>query len=131
MKDNPFKDVVAELDGQMKRRANEAIDGQWAAHELGTIEAGGLRLDNFTKDVIPINRCLIARDLTLKIPYFTDTKVESGGSGDAEYAPHSHPVITPPELWPVKVGDRVLVAPVGGGQNFVIEQVVVPWTGPK
>ena len=131
MKDNPFKSIVAELDGQMKKRANEAVDGQWAAHELGTIEADGLRLDNFTKSVIPINRCLISRDLTLKIPYFTDTKVVSGGSGDAEYAPHSHPVITPPELWPVKVGDRVHVAPVGGGQNFVIEQVVVPWQGPK
>lgn len=130
MKDNPFKSIVAELDGQMKKRANEAIDSQWAAHELGTIEPNGLRLDNFTKEVIPINRCLISRDLTLKIPYFTDTEVVSGGSGDAEYAPHSHPVVTPPELWPVKVGDRVLVAPVGGGQNFLIEQVVVPWKGP-
>lgn len=131
MKDNPFKSIVAELDGQMKRRANEAVDGQWAAHELGTIEVGGLRLDNFTKEVIPVDRCLIARDLTLKTPDFTDTEEVSGGSGYAEYAPHSHSVITPEELLPVKVGDRVLVAPVGGGQNFIIEQVVVPWTGAK
>lgn len=131
MKDNPFKSIVSELDGQMKKRANEAVDGEWAAHELGTIVPNGLRLDNFTKDVIPIDRCLISRDLTLKTPDFTDTEKVGGGTGYAEYEPHSHPVITPPELWPVKVGDRVLVAPVGRGQNFVIEQVVVPWKGPK
>ena len=129
MKDNPFKSIVAELDGQMKKRAGEAVDGQWAAHELGTIVAGGLQLDNFTKSVIPADRCLISRDLTLKIPDFTDTEPVGGGSGLPAFETHSHPVITPEELLPVKVGDRVLVAPVGGGQNYVIEQVVVPWKG--
>lgn len=127
MKDNPFKQLAGVLDEQMKKRANEGMNGRWSMHELGTIVEGmGLKLDNFGPVIYDYK---VNRILTDKEPYVTDTEVVSGGSGYAEYAPHSHPVITPPEQLPLHVGDRVLVAPVDNGQVFVVECVVVDGPG--
>ena len=72
---------------------------------------------------------MVNRILTDGEPYVTDTEKVSGGSGYAEYASHSHPVITPEQQLPLHVGDRVLVAPVDNGQNFVVECVIVPGPG--
>ena len=127
MKDNPFKEAVAALDTQMQNRASQAIIQKWALHELGTIVEGmGLKLDNFEPVIYNYQ---VNRILTDGEPYVTDTEKVSGGSGMAEYAPHSHPVITPPQQLPLHVGDRVLVAPVGNGQNFVVECVICPGPG--
>lgn len=127
MKDNPFKEAVAALDERMQARASGAISKQWSQHELGSIVAGmGLKLDNFGP---VIHGYMVNRILTDGEPYVTNTETVSGGSGLAEYAPHSHPVITPTTQLPLHVGDRVLVAPVDNGQNFVVECVVVPGPG--
>ena len=127
MKDNPFKEIAATLDDQMQKRAGGEINGRWAMHELGTIVAGmGLKLDNFGPVIYGY---MVNRILTDGEPYVTNTETVSGGSGDAAYAPHSHPVITPEQQLPLHVGDRVLVAPVDNGQNFVVECVGVPGPG--
>lgn len=127
MRDNPFKDFAALLDEQMQRRATDNQTYTWAAHELGTIVEGmALKLDNFGP---LIHKYLVNRILTDKAPYITNTKAVGGGSGYAEYETHAHPVITPPQLMPLQVGDRVLVAPVANGQYFVVECVVVPGPG--
>lgn len=126
MQKNPFKAIAVVIDEQAQKRAGEAVLQSWAASELGTIVAGGLKLDNFSKI---ITRFMVDDRLTLSEPDFTDTEVVSGGGGYAEYAPHSHPVITPKQLLPLHVGDRVLVAPVDGGQNFVVTNRIVPWGG--
>lgn len=127
MKDNPFKDLAAALDERMQERATNTLGVKWAMHELGTIVDGmGLKLDNFGP---VIHGYMVNRILTDGEPYVTDTEKVSGGSGYAEYASHSHPVITPEQQLPLHVGDRVLVAPVDNGQNFVVECVIVPGPG--
>lgn len=127
MKDNPFKDLAAALDERMQERATNTLGVKWAMHELGTIVDGmGLKLDNFGP---VIHGYMVNRILTDGEPYVTDTEKVSGGSGYAEYASHSHPVITPQQQLPLHVGDRVLVAPVDNGQNFVVECVIVPGPG--
>ena len=127
MKDNPFKEIAAALDERMQDRATNTLGVKWAMHELGTIVDGmGLKLDNFGP---VIHGYMVNRILTDVEPYVTDTEKVSGGSGYAEYASHSHPVITPEQQLPLHVGDRVLVAPVDNGQNFVVECVIVPGPG--
>lgn len=127
MKDNPFKEIAAALDERMQDRATNTLGVKWAMHELGTIVDGmGLKLDNFGP---VIHGYMVNRILTDGEPYVTDTEKVSGGSGYAEYASHSHPVITPEQQLPLHVGDRVLVAPVDNGQNFVVECVIVPGPG--
>ena len=127
MKDNPFKEIAAALDERMQDRATNTLGVKWAMHELGTIVDGmGLKLDNFGP---VIHGYMVNRILTDGKPYVTDTEKVSGGSGYAEYASHSHPVITPEQQLPLHVGDRVLVAPVDNGQNFVVECVIVPGPG--
>ena len=127
MKDNPFKEIAAALDERMQDRATNTLGVKWAMHELGTIVDGmGLKLDNFGP---VIHGYMVNRILTDGEPYVTDTEKVSGGSGYAEYASHSHPVITPEQQLPLNVGDRVLVAPVDNGQNFVVECVIVPGPG--
>ena len=127
MKDNPFKEIAAALDERMQDRATNTLGVKWAMHELGTIvDEMGLKLDNFGP---VIHGYMVNRILTDGEPYVTDTEKVSGGSGYAEYASHSHPVITPEQQLPLHVGDRVLVAPVDNGQNFVVECVIVPGPG--
>ena len=127
MKDNPFKEIAAALDERMQDRTTNTLGVKWAMHELGTIVDGmGLKLDNFGP---VIHGYMVNRILTDGEPYVTDTEKVSGGSGYAEYASHSHPVITPQQQLPLHVGDRVLVAPVDNGQNFVVECIIVPGPG--
>ena len=127
MKDNPFKQLAGLLDDQMKSRAEQGIKGQWSQHELGTIVSGlGLKLDNFAHVIYDYQ---VNRVLTLAEPDFTNTEPVGGGSGYAEFQTHDHPVITPQQLLPLHVGDRVLVAPVDNGQTFVVECVIVPGPG--
>lgn len=54
------------------------------------------------------------------------TEVASGGSGDAEYASHKHPIDNDEQLtdtW--KVGDRVLMMPIVGDDNRTTKQFAV------
>lgn len=124
MQENPYSELFGMLRGQMSNSAEEVIKGGWVTAELGTMTGDlGLKLDRF-KHVI--SDYMVSHHLTLAEPDFTDTEVVGGGGGDAEFAPHSHPVITPKQLLPLHPGDRVLVVPVNGGQDFVIVARVVP-----
>ena len=54
------------------------------------------------------------------------TDYTSGGSGDAEYASHAHPIDNDEKLtdtW--NVGDRVLLLPVTGDDNKTTKQYIV------
>lgn len=124
MQDDPYSELFGMMRGQMSSSAQEAIKGGWVTGELGTMTSDlGLKLDRF-KHVI--NDYLLSDHLKLAEPDMTDTEIVGGGGGDAEFAPHSHPVITPPQLLPLHPGDRVLVQPVNGGQDFVIVARVKP-----
>lgn len=124
MTKNPFKELAATLDNHMQKRASEATNEAWLGAELGTMTGDmGLQLDSLKNVVYDY---MLAHYLTLAEPDFTNTEVVGGGGGYAEFAPHSHPVITPEQLLPLHPGDRVLVMPVNSGQDFVIVARVVP-----
>ena len=55
-----------------------------------------------------------------------ETSYRGGGSGDAAYESHNHPIDND-ETWTdtLKVGDLVSVYPQAGGQLFLIENKVV------
>lgn len=109
--------------------------------ELGTIKADlSLVTDRFQVP-IPKGEYLVCRSLTVKDP-LTTTKTGQGthphgssgshGGHTAGDGSHSHPntegahvhdVVRPPELAPLKDGDRVLVAWVNSGDPVVIDVV--------
>lgn len=120
---DPFKRLKSKLDSKMQRQISSETSGKFG--ELGTVTATGIKLDNFKHE---IKDYLIADYLTLPNDFMT--AVEPGkGEHDLpshDYA-HDHNVVTPKQLKPLKPGDRVLVIPVAGGQEFVIiARVVVP-----
>jgi hypothetical protein len=123
MQDDPFSELFGMLGAQMSERAQEALDGNWVTAELGTMTADlGLKLDRF-KHVI--HDYLLSHHLTLAEPDMTKTETD-GAHADPIGGTHSHQVITPVQLLPLHPGDRVLVMPVNGGQDFVIVARVVP-----
>lgn len=126
MQKNPYKALAGIIDGQAQKRSIQAVTQSWAENELGTIVADGLKLDNFEP---VIHEYQVLHYLTLAEPDFVNTENVTGGSGDAEFASHNHPVITPSQLLPLHIGDRVLVSPVNHGQNFIVIGRVVPRSG--
>lgn len=123
MQDDPFSELFGMMRGQMSDSAHKAVEGNWVAGELGTMTGDlGLKLDRF-KHVI--SDYLISDHLTLAEPDMTQTEVD-GHHADPIGGTHSHQVITPPQLLPLHPGDRVLVQPVNGGQDFVIVARVKP-----
>lgn len=96
--------------------------------ELGTIQSDmSLKLDRFPIP-IPKEDYLVCRTLTLPDP-LTET---DGGWNDEEFTDpfepevqHWHKIKRPPELAPLKPGDRVLVAWVNNGTDPVVIDVVV------
>lgn len=101
---------MRELVRVMEDKTNGSIKGAVSGLgvEFGTMTETGLKLDNF-KDIITDYKVLDY--LTMDKDYFTDT------NSVGEYS-HSHKVVTPDGLKPLKSGDRVLVAQVGA--EFVI-----------
>ncbi len=126
MQKNPYKALAGLLDDQAQKRAAQAVTQSWAENEMGTIVADGLKLDNFGP---VIHQYGVLHYLTLAEPDFVNTENVAGGGGDAEFASHNHPVITPVQLLPLHVGDRVLVSPVNHGQSFIVIGRVVPGGG--
>lgn len=101
-----MEELVRVIKDNTNKSINSATTGLGV--EFGTMTETGLKLDNF-KDVITDYKVLDY--LTMDKDYFTDTN--SAG----EYS-HSHSVITPDGLKPLKSGDRVLVAQVGS--EFIV-----------
>ncbi|APM37383.1 hypothetical protein [Clostridium kluyveri] len=99
-------ELVRVVKDETSKSINGAVSGLGV--EFGTMTETGLKLDNF-KDVITDYKVLDY--LTMDKDYFTNTN--SAG----EYS-HSHNVITPDGLKPLKSGDRVLVAQVGS--EFIV-----------
>lgn len=124
MEHNPYKTLVATLGVQMSKVVAGAVSG--VPGELGTITATGLKLDNFKHE---IQDYLVAEYLTLDKTYMTETETDGDhvhGTPPPTGA-HMHQVKTPVPLQPLKAGDRVLVTPIRGGQDYVvIARVVKP-----
>jgi hypothetical protein len=100
------------LDARMK-----AVAASPDALELGTIQYDmSLKLDTFGV-TIPQGHYLVCRSLTLQ-----DPMVQTSQAGDPA---HTHDVPVPPQLTPLKPGDRVLVAWVNQGTDPVVVDVVV------
>lgn len=123
MQDDPYSELFGVLNKQMSSSAQGAIDGNWVKGELGTMTASlDLKLDRF-KHVI--SDYMLSDHLTLAEPDMTQTEVD-GAHADPIGGTHSHQVITPPQLLPLHPGDRVLVMPVNGGQDFIVVARVKP-----
>lgn len=123
MRENPFEELAIMIRENNNADIGEAVKGGWLQRELGTMTDGlGLKLDRF-KHII--TDYLISDHLTLAEPNMTRTQVD-GSHADPIGGTHSHQVITPKQLLPLHPGDRVLVAPVNDGQDFVIVARVVP-----
>lgn len=101
---NPFSDIANSIDEAATKHAGKVSSS--ISLELGTITAsGGLQLDSMPRFDIP--DYLVADWLQLQDPTFTTT---TSGSG----------VNTPEQLKPLAPGDRVLVAPINGGEQQVV-----------
>lgn len=113
---NPFTHIASMIDERSRKHAGDAVLGMFL--ELGTITVTGLKLDSFKHE---IQDYLVAEYLTLPDIFATET-TSAAGTG-----PHTHTVTvnTPAQLKALKAGDRVLVAPVNGGQDFVVVARVV------
>ena len=123
MQEDPYGELFGMLGQQMAASAEEALKNGWLSAELGTMTTDlGLKLDRY-KHVI--NDYMLSHHLTLAEPDMTKTEVD-GSHADPVGGTHSHQVITPIQLLPLHPGDRVLVLPVNGGQDFVITARVVP-----
>lgn len=81
--------------------AKNVVKNTGISLDFGTVTSTGLKLDSFKYE---INDYMILDYLTLDKDYFTQTD----NSDD-----HSHKVVTPEGLKPLKAGDRVLTAQVG------------------
>jgi hypothetical protein len=129
---NPYKEIASILESRMKKHAANVITG--VPCELGTITTSGLKLDNFKHEIIDY----LVADWLLKVyfPKFEITGTQEGlkdslngaVSGQATF---SFDATTIDEVHlelkaDLKPGDRVLVIPVNGGNDYVVVTKVVP-----
>lgn len=149
---DPFKELTSIIDKQIQKRCQAAFF--WAPSILGTItENGGLKLDYFN---LEIKEYLVADwvmdgeiEGTLEVPQHTETgqitlpAIPTSSGGPTVAGPYS--VTYQFDAWAysgskkitvsklrlhlkpqLNAGDRVLVAPVNNGRDFVIISKVVP-----
>ncbi|MFX4261043.1 DUF2577 family protein [Pelotomaculum propionicicum] len=139
---NPYKELASVIEKRMAGHAARAVSG--TPCELGTVTAGGLKLDSFKYEIkdylvadwlirqeIPQPRRVIktaapvnadGSDIPNSTVYSHFTRIDYQGGGGAdkiEDVRHNLSVS-------LKPGDRVLVIPVNGGQDFVVICKVVP-----
>ena len=150
MGSNPYKDFIEFMRREVQTAILLSLQGSVA--ELGTImDTYGLLLDNF-KHVIP--EYLVSEHLCTKKPGLTQTGTNDqlvsqimDGDGNVsttlltdtggtitpnqhthDRLSHSHQVVNPAELYTLSPGDRVLVLPVNGGQDYVVVARIVSST---
>lgn len=107
---NEVADVAREIKKHTNKSIGSAISGLGA--EFGTITDSGLKLDSFKYEITDY---MILDYLTMDTNYFAQTDTAGTDS-------HSHKVITPEGLKPLKTGDRVLVTEVGN-ETIVLGRV--------
>lgn len=134
---DPFKQLVSLMEAGMKDKAGRAVSGMQC--ELGTMTATGLKLDNFKHEI----QDYLVADWLVKIhlPAFflvgTATSPVDGegnplpGAGTSALTKYSFQAREIEDAGlelkqGLKTGDRVLAAPVNGGQDFVILAKVMP-----
>jgi hypothetical protein len=128
MVNDPYKQLVEMIETLIKKHTARLAAG--VTCELGTITNTGLKLDGFKYE---IKNFLVSEHLTLDKTDFTETETDGDHSapctsgGTVSVQKHKHQVKTPSELGPLKNGDRVLVAPVNHGQDFIVIARVVPY----
>lgn len=101
-----MQELVRVMEDKTNGSINSAVSG--IGVEFGSITETGLQLDNFKHEITDYK---MLDYLTMDKEYFTQTDVAGEHS-------HSHKVITPDGLKPLKSGDRVLVAQVGS--EFIV-----------
>ncbi|GBF35489.1 hypothetical protein DCCM_4618 [Desulfocucumis palustris] len=134
---DPFKQIVSLLEARITDKAGRPASGMQC--ELGTITSAGLKLDNFKHEI----KDFLIADWLVKIhlPDFflvgTATSPVDGqgnplpGAGTSALTKYSFNAREFEDVrlelkQGLKTGDRVLVAPVNGGQDFVILARVMP-----
>ncbi len=134
---DPFKQIVTLMDARMTDKANRAVSGMQC--ELGTMTAAGLKLDNFKHE---IKDHLVADWLAkIYLPAFflvgtatSPVDVQGNPLPGATTSALTKYSFNAREIEDVRLelkqglksGDRVMVAPVNGGQDFVILAKVMP-----
>jgi hypothetical protein len=130
MVNDPYKQLVEMIETLIKKHTARLAAG--VTCELGTITSTGLKLDGFKHE---IKNYLVSEHLTLDKTDFTETETDCNDptptqcictNGSGTMSAHNHQVKTPSQLGPLKNGDRVLVAPVNHGQDFVVIGRVAP-----
>ncbi|PRR85951.1 hypothetical protein [Clostridium luticellarii] len=101
-----MEDLVRTINDTTNKTINNTVSGLGV--EFGTITETGLQLDNFKHEITDYK---VLDYLTMNEDYCTQTDT-AGEDG------HSHKVMTPDGLKPLKAGDRVLAAQVGA--EFII-----------
>ncbi|BAH07928.1 hypothetical protein [Clostridium kluyveri] len=101
-----IQELVRVMEDKTNGSINSAVSG--IGVEFGSITETGLQLDNFKHEITDYK---MLDYLTMDKDYFTNTN--SAGEDS-----HSHKVVTPDGLKPLKSGDRVLVAQVGN--EFIV-----------
>jgi hypothetical protein len=101
-----MENLVRTIKDSTNRSINNAMSG--IGVEFGTMTETGLQLDNFKHEITDYK---VLDYLTMDKDYFAQTDTAGEDS-------HSHKVMTPDGLKPLKAGDRVLVAQVGA--EFII-----------
>lgn len=115
---NPFNEIARIVDSHTKKQVTGIKNDEWMVAVMGTMTSNlDLLVDGMSK---PISNYVLSDHLTLAEPDFTETEKVAGGSGEAQYESHSHPVKTPKQLYHLHPGDRVVAEPINGGQIFCI-----------
>lgn len=129
---DPYKEIASALESRMKKHANNVIMG--VPCELGTITATGLKLDSFKHEITDY----LVADWLLKVyfPKFEITGTQEGLKDSLNgvvngQATFSFDATTIDEVHlelkaDLKPGDRVLVIPINGGNDYIVVTKVVP-----
>ncbi|MEW6540563.1 MAG: DUF2577 family protein [Bacillota bacterium] len=134
--ENPFKEIAGIIQGQAAGQAAAALQG--VPLELGTIRASGLKLDSFKHEIkdylvadwtVTLHLPAHAKIGTMTSPVDENGNPEPGTSTSEltrfDFAEIEIPGVRVDFRAGLKPGDRVLVAPIHGGQDYVVIAKVV------
>lgn len=133
---DPFKQLAGLLDRQMADHAGKALSG--IPCELGTITSSGLKLDGFKHEIQDYLVADWKAKMHFPATFFVGTSTSpvndqgepQPGATTTELTKYSFNEKEVDQVWidfkpDLAPGDRVLVIPVNGGQDFIIVCKVV------